>query len=65
MSRLTPDKTRTVEITAGEWTPELIQRELERWTGNLKGARDRGDILGVTTALKFLDTWLDRKNAAA
>lgn len=49
--------------TTTDYTAPQIQRELERWTQNLAKAKADGDILGTTTALDFLDTWLDRRNA--
>jgi len=47
----------------GEYTADQIQRELQRWHNNLQKAKTDGDILGVHTALAFIDTWLDRHNA--
>lgn len=59
MSKLTPQAD-TVELEI-VYTPEHIQRELEHWTANLAKAKADGDILATTTALAFLDTWLDRR----
>lgn len=47
----------------GEYTATEIKRELEHWATNLAKAKANGDILGTTTALAYLDTWLDRRNA--
>jgi hypothetical protein len=47
----------------GEYTATEIERELRRWAQNLVKAKADGDILGTTTALAFLDCWLDRSNA--
>lgn len=52
----------TVELDT-VYTAKQIKRELEHWRKNLANAKADGDILGVTTALSFLDTWLDRSLA--
>jgi hypothetical protein len=52
----------TVEIA---FAPAEIKRELIRWSENLIKAKGKGDLLAIDTAQRYLDTWLDRKLAAA
>ena len=44
------------------YTLAEVNRELARWADNLAKARASEDILGVDTALRYLDVWLDRLN---
>jgi hypothetical protein len=61
MSRLT-SKHDTQELpTVPAFDSDTIARELKHWQGNLASAQAAGDILGVKTALDWLNTWLDRK----